>query len=83
MQLDYGTQGIGGDMKKGDLVRYSGNKENAVGIVVDVIQKKVWRTSERGKAVNWNRVEPEPHAVVLWEHNDGPVAVPVTDLWLI
>ena len=58
-------------MKKGDLVRLVDHE--AVGLVVDITQKKVWRTNEQGKAVNWNRVEPEPHAVVLWEHNDGPL----------
>lgn len=69
-------------MKKGDLVRYRGDDLHAVGLVVDVIQKKVWRTAQRGVSVDWNKVEPEPHAVVLWEHNDGAIAVPVTDLYL-
>ena len=69
-------------MKKGDLVRYRGDDLSKVGLVVDVTQKKVWRTTERGRAVNWDKVEPEPHAVVLWEHNDGTLEVPFTELYL-
>jgi hypothetical protein len=68
-------------MKIGSLVR--AEYSEAIGIVVDVIQKKVWRTSEQGKAVNWNNVEPEPHAVILYAHNDGTVNIPTCDLEII
>ena len=63
-------------MKIGDLVKASYSE--AIGLVVDVIQKKVWRASEN--TVNWSKVNPEPHAVVLYAHNDGTVNIPVADL---
>ena len=69
-------------MRKGDLVRYRGGDLSEVGLVVDITQKKVWRTWLKGKQIDWDRVDPEPHAVVLWEHNDGPLEVPFTELYL-
>jgi len=48
--------------------------------VVDIIQKKVWRTRIQGKRVDWNKVHPEPHAVVLWSHNNGTINIPCTEL---
>ncbi len=65
-------------MKPGDLVK--AEHSEAIGLVVDIIQKKCWRTSERGAGVDWNKVEPEPHAVVLYAHNVGTVNIPVADL---
>ena len=65
-------------MKVGDLVK--AQYSEAVGLVVDVIQKKVWRTHELGRKVNWELVEPEPHAVVLYSHNKGTVDIPIIDL---
>ena len=53
-----------------------------VGLVVDITEKKVWRTHIHGKQVDWGKIDPEPHAVVLWEHNDGAVEVPFTELYL-
>ena len=76
-------------MKAGDIVRYrSGCRGErwlpslvgSVGLVVDTVQKKVWRTHELGRKVNWDLVEPEPHAVVLFPHNEGTVNIPVCDL---
>jgi len=55
-------------VKVGDLVRSipaCAGGTNSIGIVIEMIQKKVWRTSIQGKKVNWNEVDPEPHAVVL------------------
>ena len=69
-------------MKVGDLARYKGDDLGKVGLVVDIIQKKCWRTAIQGKQIDWNAVDPEPHAVVLWEHNDEPVTVPFTELYL-
>mgnify|MGYP001208828583 CR=1 FL=1 len=65
-------------MQVGDLVR--AQYSEAVGLVVDVIQKKVWRTDSHGKKIDWNKVDPEPHAVVLYSHNEGTVDIPIIDL---
>lgn len=66
-------------MKIGDLVKYDLGG-SPCGIVVDMIDRKVWRTEGGGNKVNWDLVKPERHAVVLWHHNDGTLAVPVVDL---
>ena len=68
-------------MKSGDLVQ--AKHSEAIGIVVDIVQKKCWRTSERGVGVDWNKVDPEPHAVVLYAHNSGTINIPVVDLEVI
>ena len=65
-------------MKAGDLVK--AEYSEAIGIVVDIIDKKVWRVHDNGVKVNWDLVEPEPHAVVLYSHNEGTVNIPVTEL---
>ena len=54
-------------MKVGDLVKSKAimGQPRKVGLVVDLVEKKCWETDELGKAVNWNKVEPEPHAVIL------------------
>ena len=70
-------------MKIGDLVKHKSNPDGEPGIVVDIIQKKCWRTSERGVSVDWNKVEPEPHAVVLWGHNEGTLNIPTSDIEVI
>jgi hypothetical protein len=71
-------------MKIGDLVRRGGAAgPNRIGIVVEMIQKKVWRTSIQGKKVNWNEVDPEPHAVVLLSEGNGTISIPVVELELI
>ena len=66
-------------MKVGDLVKIE--KTDHSGVVLDIIQKKCWRTSERGVSVNWNKVEPEPHAIVLFDNRK--VSIPVADLEVI
>ena len=69
-------------MKVGDLVktvRRYGRVQ--AGLVTDIVEKKCWRTDELGKAVDWNKVEPEPHAVVLV--GDEYHTIPLTDLELI
>ncbi len=65
-------------MKASDLVQ--AKHSEAIGIVIDIVQKKCWRTSERGAGVDWNKVDPEPHAVVLFPHNEGTISIPVIDL---
>ena len=68
-------------MKVGSLVK--ADYSEAVGIVIDLIQKKVWRTDKLGPMIDWRKIDPEPHAVVLYAHNDGTVDIPVIDLTLI
>ena len=74
-------------MKIGDMVRSIPDgvltSSHRVGIVVDIIQKKVWRASIHGKKVDWSKVDPEPHAVVLFSHNNGTINIPSTDLEVV
>tara|TARA_R110000824_G_scaffold385050_2_gene579218 strand:+ start:76 stop:297 length:222 start_codon:yes stop_codon:yes gene_type:complete len=67
-------------MKVGDLVKLlsSHGASFRAGLIVDLIEKKCWRTDVLGNKVNWNKVEPEPHAVVLI--NGTKRTIPVTDL---
>ena len=51
------------------------------GLIIDLIEKKCWRTDAMGKKVDWNKVEPEPHAVVLV--NGDKMTLPLTDLKVI
>lgn len=69
-------------MKLGDLVKIRRESigDAKVGIVVDFTQRKVWRTNEKGTAVAWNTITPEPHAVVLFSGNNGAISVPTVDL---
>ena len=67
-------------MKVGDLVK--AEHSEAIGIVVDVFQKKVWR-SGFSKKVNWDLLDPEPHAAVLYSHNNGTVNIPFTELEVV
>ena len=69
-------------MKVGDLVKrkLDGDKVEA-GLITDIVQKKCWRTDELGKAVDWNKIEPEPHAVVLI--GEKYMTIPMTDLELV
>ena len=68
-------------MKIGDLVKLkSMHRRQAprAGLIVDLIEKKCWRTDVLGNKVNWNKVEPEPHAVVLV--NGKKLTLPMIDL---
>ena len=73
-------------MKIGDLVRStpanSGLIGTRVGIVVGMTEKKCWRTHKLGKRINWDIVDPEPHAVVSYP---GPrlIEIPTVDLQVI
>lgn len=74
-------------MKVGDLVRhYSAARniwaEEPTGLVVDIVQKKVWRTNLQGKQVNWANVNPEPHAVVLYSQR-GTLNIPIIELEVV
>ena len=67
-------------MKIGDLVKLSSshNASFRAGLIVEIIDKKCWRTDELGNKVDWNKVDPEPHAVVLI--NSDKRTIPVADL---
>ncbi len=55
-------------MKVGDMVRSRRSTQYRrvpVGLVVEIIQKKCWRTKVQGKKIDCDIVEPEPHALVL------------------
>ena len=72
-------------MKVGDLVRlkkiHETQQTTRSGVVIDIIKKKVWRTTEQGKAIDWNKVDPEDHATVLYD--DCHLNIPVVDLEVI
>ncbi len=71
-------------MKAGDIVRSVPHgimvNSRRVGIVVDIIQKKCWRTNVQGKKIDWNAIDSEPHAVVLFPESTGAISIPVIDL---
>jgi hypothetical protein len=70
-------------MKVGDLVKLSSSHGASfrAGLIVDLIEKKCWRTDVFGTKIDWGKIEPEPHAVVLI--NGDKRAIPITDLQLI
>ena len=72
-------------MKVGDLVRlkkiHETQQTTRSGVVIDIIKKKVWRTTEQGEAIDWNKVDPEDHATVLYD--DCHLNIPVVDLEVI
>ena len=70
-------------MKAGNLVKHRMSDEPVTGVVVDIIQKKVWRTSVNGNKVDWTKVNPEPHAVVLFPHNSGTINIPTCELEVV
>ena len=69
-------------MKIGSLVQYAGkliSGPNDIGIVVDVVKKKCWRTSVNGAKVDWSAVKPEAHAVVMYS-DERTVTIPAIEL---
>ena len=70
-------------MKIGDLVKLSSSHGASfqAGLVVEIIDKKCWRTDVFGNKIDWNKVDPEPHAVVVV--NGGKRTIPVTNLEVI
>ena len=67
-------------MKVGDVVKLKLLATRA-GVVTDFIDRKCWRTQEHGKKIDWTKIEPETHAVVLFD--DGIMRIPVVDLEVI
>ena len=43
-----------------------------------LVDKKCWRTDMRGNKVDWSKIDPEPHAVVVV--NGATLTIPLTDL---
>ena len=72
-------------MKVGELVRLKktvwDQLDTRTGIVVDTFQKKVWRTEERGPMIDWRKVDPEPHAVVMYD--DCQLNIPFVELEVV
>jgi len=71
-------------MKIGDIVKLSPMTRRTpqrIGLVVDLVEKKCWRTDTRGNKVDWNKVDPEPHALVLV--NGKKLTLPIIDLKVI
>jgi|TARA_R110001583_G_scaffold27089_2_gene97160 hypothetical protein len=69
-------------LKIGDLVKLSsfgsGRASFRAGLIVEFIEKKCWRTEKLGIKVDWSKIDPEPHAVVLIGGDRR--TIPVTDL---
>jgi len=69
-------------MKIGDLVKLSsfasGRASFRAGLIIELVEKKCWRTDIHGKKIDWSKIDPEPHAVVLI-HGDKRT-FPLTDL---
>tara|TARA_B100000686_G_C16437606_1_gene785351 strand:+ start:72 stop:311 length:240 start_codon:yes stop_codon:yes gene_type:complete len=75
-------------VRVGDLVRHANTELECseLGIVVDIISKKVWRTHLLGKRIEWDKVDPEPHAIVMYPDRmtNGPLfTIPAVDLVIV
>lgn len=69
-------------MKIGNLVKLSGAYATShVGLVLDLVEKKCWRTDVFGNKIDWGKIEPEPHAVVVISGHTR--TIPITDLEVI
>ena len=69
-------------MKIGDLVKLSAAHATPYpALVVDLVDKRCWRTDILGNKIDWNKVEPEPHAVVVIDGEKR--TIPITDLELL
>jgi hypothetical protein len=60
-------------MHVGDLVKLKAvpgpMNSGSTGLIVRLFEKKCWRTHELGAKVNWDLVDPEPHAEVIINGN--------------
>ena len=70
-------------MKVGDLVQLSPSHGASfrAGLVVKLIEKKCWRTHILGHKIEWGKIDPEPHAIVLIEGDKR--TIPLTDLEVV
>lgn len=75
-------------MKVGDLVRHSFHFRGddvlgvRVGLVIELTEKKCWRTDRQGHKISWGQIEPEAHAVVLYPNQDA-ITVPAIELEVV
>lgn len=71
-------------MKVGELVKLKGvigpRNSGTAGIIVKLFKKKCWRTQELGPNVDWDLVDPEPHAEVMV--NESILNIPIAELEL-
>ena len=67
-------------MKVGDFVKLSSSHGASfrAGLIIEFIEKKCWRTDVLGNKIDWGKIDPEPHAVVMI--NGDKREIPVTDL---
>jgi hypothetical protein len=74
-------------MKVGDLVIAIPTEwtpyPKRTGIIVDMIFKKCWRPGVLGHKIDWDSIDPEPHAVVMWPGSHEPHNVPAAELEVI
>ena len=71
-------------MKVGDLVKLWPMHRRApkrIGVIIELIEKKCWRTDTLGAKVDWGKIDPEPHAVILVDGDKR--TIPLTDLEVI
>ena len=70
-------------MKVGDLVKSKAinGEPRQAGLILELVEKKCWRTQIRGQKVDWDKIDPEPHAVVLFR--ETKLTIPITDLELL
>lgn len=70
-------------MKPGDMVKLKNTpiKITQAGIVVRLFEKKCWRSDMLGPRIDWDTIEPEPHADIMIKGN--VISIPVADLEVI
>jgi len=73
-------------MKVGDLVRIKTTREphgdeDRTGVITRMFEKKCWRTHKLGARVNWDLIDPEPHAEVLV--NENVMSLPASQLKIL
>jgi len=70
-------------MKVGDLVKMK-RGYSAPGVVLRVFMHKLWETDKMGKQINWDKIEKQPFAEVVWgDIPRGRSRVPQQDLKVI
>jgi len=65
-------------MKVGDLVKLKGVGDSRAGLIVEFMEKKCWRTDALGPKVDWDKIQPESHAVVVFRSDR--LEIPIADL---
>lgn len=71
-------------MKVGDIVqrKYGGweaaRTQGQTGIILKVFEKKCWRTKRLGDKINWDKIDPEPHAEIMI--NEEIITCPLAEL---